>query len=204
MKKYTPRELGEKWRISPKTIRQYLREHREENLAYQIDNKKYGNWMIPEENILILHKKLLKHKNFNNTDDNNFIRYCKKKRGQYKIEEGKKIWIRDKNIVERMLKYSCYECEYDSSHKYFISNKTRENYVEGHHLIPMKYQEQFEYSLDVEANIVSLCIVCHKKLHLGRIEDKIDIISKLYNHKKDLLKKSGLGISLNELIEFYK
>lgn len=68
----------------------------------------------------------------------------------------------------------------------------------------MKYQDNFECSLDVEANVVSLCVVCHKILHLGRIEDKVKIVSKLYYLRKNLLEVSGLEISLDELMDFYK
>lgn len=103
-----------------------------------------------------------------------------------------------------MIEFSNNKCEYDNKHEYFISNKSSKNYVEGHHLIPMKYQDNFEYSLDVEANVVSLCVVCHKILHLGIIEDKIKILNKLYELRKDLLSLSGLEISLGELIDLYK
>lgn len=132
------------------------------------------------------------------------IVYEKKIKGAFIISEGIKQWKRDRAIVDRCIEFSSNKCEYDHMHEYFISNKTGKNYVEGHHLIPMKYQENFEYSLDVEANVVSLCVVCHKILHLGRIEDKVKIISRLYNLKKNLLQLSGLKISLNELIDLYK
>lgn len=68
----------------------------------------------------------------------------------------------------------------------------------------MKYQDDFEYSLDVDANVVSLCVICHKILHFGKIEDKVKIINKLYELRKNELALSGLEISLEELIDLYK
>lgn len=68
----------------------------------------------------------------------------------------------------------------------------------------MKYQNRFEYSLDVEANVRSIYVVCHKILHLGRIEDKVKIISKLYQLIIYSLYINGLEISIDELIDFYK
>ena len=57
-----------------------------------------------------------------------------------------------------------YLCEVDGNHKTF-KGQNGENYCEAHHLIPMNMQEKFFYSLDVEANIVSLCPTCHNLLH---------------------------------------
>lgn len=132
------------------------------------------------------------------------IVYEKKSKGEFTISEGIKQWKRDRAIVDRSIQFSNNKCEYDVKHEHFISNKSGKNYVEGHHLIPMKYQDNFEYSLDVEANVVSLCVVCHKILHLGKIEDKVKIISKLYQIRKNSLELSGLEISLDELIDLYK
>ena len=136
--------------------------------------------------------------------DESSIVYEKKPRGEFIINEGTKQWKRDRSVVDRSIEFSNNKCEYDDKHEYFISNKSRKNYVEGHHLISMKYQDNFEYSLDVEANVVSLCVVCHKILHYGMKKDKIEIISKLYELRKKSLALSGLEISLEELIDLYK
>ena len=71
-----------------------------------------------------------------------------------------------------------YLCEVDGNHKTF-KGQNGENYCEAHHLIPMNMQEKFFYSLDVEANIVSLCPTCHNLLHysINNIEKKNIIIS---------------------------
>lgn len=114
-------------------------------------------------------------------------------------------WNRNPQKAKNVVAYNDYKCEFDDKHKYFISNVTRENYVEAHHLIPMEYQEQFmPISLDVEANITCLCVVCHKKLHHGTYEEKKKIIEKLYNKRKDRLRMCGIEISFDELLKLYK
>ncbi len=47
----------------------------------------------------------------------------------------------------------------------------------------MEHQEKFDVSLDVEANIVSLCLVCHKQVHHATFEDKNLILTKIF-HKR--------------------
>ena len=44
--------------------------------------------------------------------------------------------------------------------------------MEAHHLIPLRMQHDFENSLDVVGNIVSICPNCHRLIHYGRDKDK--------------------------------
>lgn len=68
----------------------------------------------------------------------------------------------------------------------------------------MEYSELFNgVNIDVEENIVSLCVGCHKKLQHGKIEDKIHILTMLYNSRKLHLEKKGIFITLEELINLY-
>lgn len=137
-------------------------------------------------------------------NNSNQISYISKPKGEFKIEEGKKIWKRNQTIVTNVLISNDYLCEYNISHKYFISNKTNNNYVEGHHLIPMCHQDSFLYSLDTEANVISLCPVCHKLLHFGKFEDKFDILKKLYKSRKEKLLLTSINVTFDELLSFYK
>ena len=75
-------------------------------------------------------------------------------------------------------------------------------YVEPHHLIPISYQDYFDNSLDVEANIVSLCSNCHNEIHYG--QDSGRLIEQLYKKRREELKKAGLDISLEQLLDLYK
>jgi predicted HNH restriction endonuclease len=99
---------------------------------------------------------------------------------------------------------SDFKCEYAKSHYYFDSKFTGMAYVEAHHLIPMSAYKEFKYSIDVEANVVALCPVCHRKFHHAKLEDKTDIIKKIYTDRKERLKNSGIDIVLEDLMELYK
>lgn len=66
-----------------------------------------------------------------------------------------------------------------------------------HYLIPMAFQDQF----DVEENIVSLCSNCHKEIHYGRDADTL--IRILSSKRKAVLEKSGIVISMSDLLAMY-
>ena len=74
--------------------------------------------------------------------------------------------------------------------------------MEAHHLIPMGAQDDFGVSLDVDANIVSLCPNCHRKLHHGANTEG-DLLN-LFNQRKKLLEKSGIQISFEDLKKYYE
>lgn len=96
-----------------------------------------------------------------------------------------------------------YCCSVDSNHTTFLKpDKTI--YMEVHHLIPLQYQKDFENKLDTKANIVPLSPNCHRMLHYGCEEDKFPILKKLYQERKSILEQSGLFISEDDLISYYK
>ncbi|GGI12583.1 HNH endonuclease [Gottfriedia solisilvae] len=111
---------------------------------------------------------------------------------------------RNRTVSKRAIKVANYLCEVSDSHKFFISKGTGENYVEAHHLIPMEFEEEFEHNLDVEANVTSLCPLCHKKIHHATYEEITQIITPLYEERKERLRRCGLNISLEQLLEYYK
>lgn len=92
---------------------------------------------------------------------------------------NRKVWIRNPKYASEALAYADYLLEFDNKHQHFISKFNGENYVEAHYLIPMQYQEQYDNILDIHANIVSLCLVCHKQIHYGQFQDKKEILDKL-------------------------
>jgi 5-methylcytosine-specific restriction endonuclease McrA len=105
--------------------------------------------------------------------------------------------LKSKNAI----KYSGYKCSINPNHESFIS-KNGKKYMEAHHIIPISIQEDFNNSLDVDANIVSLCPLCHRKLHHGN--DIIDDLKKLYDERIENLRQSGIDISFEELLKLYK
>ena len=117
----------------------------------------------------------------------------------------KEKYGRSRRVASRAIKYANFKCEISSYHEHFKSAATNLNYVEAHHLVPMEYQRIFKYSLDVEANINSLCIVCHKVLHHGTLEAKESILRRLYDQRKERLKACNIEIdTFNQMLEYYK
>lgn len=109
---------------------------------------------------------------------------------------------RDQNIAENALKMAHYKCEINNTHPSFIRKTNGSNYMEPHHLIPLEFQEYFKFSLDVEANIVSLCSNCHNEIHYGINNEKL--ITRLYYERYEKLLNAGLSISLEILLLFYE
>ncbi len=121
-----------------------------------------------------------------------------------KTGSGKSSYQRDPKTSKTAIVTANYKCEIDASHLDFISRATGENYVEAHHLIPMEYQEDFSKSVDVEANIVSLCVSCHKKLHHAEYKVIQPLIEKLYDDRIDRLEDCEIGLKKIELLSYYK
>ena len=97
-----------------------------------------------------------------------------------------------------------YKCEYEENDRIFL-RKNGKGYTEPHHLIPISKYKDFNYSLDVEENIVSLCSHCHNLLHYGRLEDKIIILKKLYTARRAPLLRVGLELKdFADLLKYYK
>lgn len=131
-----------------------------------------------------------------------FVHKGKPKKRTSPVEvKGHKTYPRDRNVALNALSYAGYVCEVDKNHESFIRKNSNEKYTEPHHLIPMRFSDEFEHSLDVEENIVSLCSNCHNQIHYGR--DAHELIEKLYEQRKVLLKKVGLEITLAKLLRMY-
>jgi len=117
---------------------------------------------------------------------------------------GKKYYPRSPSVARESLEKTNYTCMLDSSHATFKSKSLDRNYVEAHHLIPLQYHEDFTYSLDVHANIVSLCPNCHRMIHLGQMSEVAYALEVLYESRKEALFESGLELSLDELKYIYE
>lgn len=117
---------------------------------------------------------------------------------------GTSSYRRDSKTSKIAIVKAKYKCEIDGSHEDFISRITGENYVEAHHLIPMEYQDDFTNSIDVEANIVSLCVGCHKKLHHATYSVIEPLIEKLYDDRIDRLIECKIDLAQDTLLNYYK
>ena len=111
--------------------------------------------------------------------------------------------MRDPQAAAYAKQQARYKCEFNPEHKTFTSGISNLQYVEAHHLIPMKYQNQFEKSLDIPENIVALCPNCHRAIHHGTDNCKKEILEKLFRERKPLLNENGINIQVNDLNKMY-
>lgn len=119
-----------------------------------------------------------------------------------KRANGQMVYVRDRQTSLNALELAGYRCEIDGSHATFIRKNWDKPYTEPHHLVPLSHSDDFDVSLDVEENIVSLCSNCHNQIHYGRDADTL--LTQLYHARAELLKKAGICISLNELLDMYR
>ena len=107
-------------------------------------------------------------------------------------------WNRNGIIKKQSVEMAGYICEMNSGHHTFISASSGKQYMEGHHAIPLNKQDSFRVSLDVYANIVCLCPICHRLLHYGVESDKKAFLNKIYNERSERLANSGIRLSKEE------
>lgn len=107
-------------------------------------------------------------------------------------------YTRNQIIAAHAIEAANYQCENHVKHTTFTSASTNRPFMEGHHLIPMKRQNEFEVSLDIYANIICLCPICHRLLHYGIASEKEYLADKLFEIRKDRLMLSGIDITRND------
>ncbi|SEO09000.1 5-methylcytosine-specific restriction enzyme A [Terribacillus saccharophilus] len=112
-------------------------------------------------------------------------------------------WPRDARVAARALRLSKYKCALDESHTSFTSKVTGKRYLEMHHLVPMKYQGEFDVKLDREAQLLALCPTCHRQIHHGTDDEKEIILRKLFYDRRDRLEAIGIEIGFKELRNMY-
>lgn len=144
------------------------------------------NYLKYKENEMIMQD--IKKEN----SSSNKIIYKPKKKTNTKTKQTLKQTSRDALVKKRALEKANYKCELNPNHQTFINKSNGKPYILGHHLIPLEFEYLFPYSLDIEANIVSLCSLCHDEIHHG-INYK-ELIDKLYNQRKENLKECGIEI----------
>ena len=117
-------------------------------------------------------------------------------RSEVPVRDPKKSWM--------ALCHAEHKCEIDKAHPTFTSKTKNVDYTEPHHLVPMEYSGDSRFacvSLDVPANIVSLCSNCHNQLHYGKDIEKQ--LRNLYDARMERLEKAGIVITFEELLSLY-
>ena len=109
--------------------------------------------------------------------------------------KGKKHYPRNAQKAGDALLSAGFMCEVDAGHFSFYSKVDPSRmYVEAHHLIPLSKYDEFENSLDIPANIVSLCPNCHRCIHHATSNESERLLQVLYNKRKQRLIDAGIGI----------
>jgi len=122
-------------------------------------------------------------------------------------QEVSKKYKRNPLLGKIAVHNSYYSCEKDPLHETFISAKTNKNFMEAHHLVPVKFQKQIwrKYGINVDCveNIVSLCPNCHRAFHNGTNEVKKHMIETVYARLIPRYKSINFNISLDEILKLY-
>lgn len=124
------------------------------------------------------------------------------KRKEIKKISTKRSPPKSKAKGDYVLKKFNYKCEMNKNHKTFLTPNGRP-FMEKHHLIPLEFYEQFEYSVDDVSNIICLCPICHSQIHYGKEEDVKKILEKLLKKRINQLKKAHLEIDFESLKKMY-
>lgn len=109
-------------------------------------------------------------------------------------------WRRNGIIKKQAIEIAQYKCEVDPGHVTFIAAATMKPFMEGHHAVPMKAQGMFNVSLDVYANIVCLCPICHRLLHYGEQSQKKEALEQIYIARDDRLQNSGIRLNKDQFL----
>lgn len=148
-----------------------------------------------------LHRKITTTKFTTQSEFKEFVGIPREKPELIETKQGKH-YKRDKQRALNALNHADYLCEYNNEHPTFLRKNANVNYTESHHLVPMAFQDCYpNATLDTESNIVSLCSNCHNQIHYGQGAEQI--ITELYNQRKEALASEGIEITLGKLLAMY-
>ena len=117
------------------------------------------------------------------------------------ITTSSTTWKRNQILISQAIEGANYLCEHNHKHKTFTSKSTGKAYMEGHHLIALKHQSEFSCGIDVYANIVCLCPICHRLLHFGTDSEKSYVAEEIFDKRRDRLKNSGIDLSKGDFLK---
>jgi 5-methylcytosine-specific restriction enzyme A len=120
--------------------------------------------------------------------------------------QGRSVFARNPDVAARALAIGGHACALEAQgvpHATFIGKRSGQPYVEAHHLIPMSRQDDFDFSLDVEENVVPLCPNCHRLLHHGCSDEKVPALETLLVARRSKLNERGLQMDRISLKRYY-
>lgn len=104
-------------------------------------------------------------------------------------------------VKKHVISAAHFHCEISNEHATFTAQATNEQYMEGHHLIALSHQNEFEISLDIYSNVMCLCPVCHRLLHFGIEKEKRPLLDFIYSKRQDRLKNSGIILTKDDFFD---
>lgn len=114
---------------------------------------------------------------------------------------GTMVWGRNPKTAQSALVKADYVCEILPELPQFVARSTGKPYMESHHLIPMKLQDQFENSLDVVENICALNPLAHRFVHHGKPEELLPHIERLSIKREKYLQ--SIDFSVQNVLSLY-
>lgn len=112
-------------------------------------------------------------------------------------------YVRNPNIAAAALEAAAFKCEINNAHQTFVSSAKDLPFVEAHHLVPMSQQGSYDFSLDVTANIVALCPLCHKLLHHAKPKAKKASLLAMLAERHIRLNEKGIDVTADALLGYY-
>lgn len=111
-----------------------------------------------------------------------------------------------KQMAKERSNYRCIlEDSENCADHYFTSKKDNQNYMEVHHFIPREFASEFEHTIEILDNYVTLCPCCHRKIHHAVDRERKSMIMTIYSKRKEKLEQHGLYIaSPKQVLKFYK
>jgi len=106
-------------------------------------------------------------------------------------------------ISKNALEIAEYKCEINKDHNTFLNKKSKMQYMEAHHLIPMSKQDEFDCNIDVPENVLCLCPNCHRKIHLAEDVSKKEILKQAFEKRKQQLPQREIFIGFDALLNIY-
>lgn len=135
------------------------------------------------------------------TDDSSFMDE-KEPVPKFISAKPREVVFRD-SVKIAQAKGACrYCCQLDSGHRTFTAAANMKQFVEGHHIIPISCQRDFNYSLDVLSNIIVLCPNCHRLLHYAVKQDREDRLKRIYDQRYERFENSGILVDRQSFIEY--
>lgn len=121
---------------------------------------------------------------------------------------GQKKYKTQSIFKMKSLKNHDYYCScHNDEHYYFTAEATSKRFVEGHHMIPMEFQDKYwkdkQINLDCTINIIPLCPHCHGKIHKSIKPERIQIITEVYKKYQNKLLEIDKELSFEKFAELY-